>query len=271
MKPFSICCVGNSHLAALKLAWDSDASKHPGYTIRFYGAPGPNMRRVVISDGKISAGDSELAAMVQQVSGGADTVHVEEFDAFCLVGLELGFRLLSEILLHHLPIAAFEQAHTTQDLISERCLLQCIDDSIEGSLMARIVASLRAQTSKPIVVCSSPHFAEAALKLEDTRHLAPLQKAGLLAPFVSLFDARTEHCLSQLGAAFMVQPADTLVKGCFSADHYRRGATKLLNSAKEHGKDDARHMNQLFGSRLLEELFVTVERLAAGGTQPARC
>ncbi len=259
MTRFSLCCWGNSHLAALKIAWDKHRSEYPGITLGFFGAPGKQLREIEIKNGKATPQNPQLARALRLVSGGAESVDLEAHDAFALVGLELGFRVFLTTLRGHLATPEFKTARKQQDLISDTCLRHCLKDLLTHSVSVKLLKKLKRDTPKPVYIITEPHLSEAALNQKATDHLPRLKRTGALPRMHGLYSEFLERIVLEAGGILVPQPSDTLTDDGFTRKKFSRGSSRLLAADEQHDGDDARHMNEAYGNRVLKDLFTRIE------------
>lgn len=259
MTRFSLCCLGNSHLAALKTAWDKHQSEYPGITLGFFGAPGRQLREIEIKNGKATPKNPQLALALRAVSGGADSVDLEAHDAFALVGLELGFRVFLTTLRGHLATPEFKTARKRQELISDACLRHCLKDLLVHSASIKLLRKLKRDTPKPVYVVTEPYLSEAALNQKTTDHLPRLKRTGALIRMNALYSEYLGRIVLDAGGIFVPQPSDTLTDDGFTQKKFSRGSSRLLAVDEQHDTDDVRHMNEAYGNRVLKDLFNRIE------------
>src|SRR5690606_1383567 len=84
--PMKICMVGNSHLAAIKLALDQGALEGQGIKLEFFGASGRSFKKLRFEDGVI-CGPPDIEDQLLLVSGGKYTqLDPTTFDAIVVYG-----------------------------------------------------------------------------------------------------------------------------------------------------------------------------------------
>ena len=261
--PLSICIFGNSHLAAVKSAWDVHESKYPQIKIKFFGAPGAvgvRLPSMEFTEGKAVATDPELVRMVKEVSGGDDSVALNSHDALVVIGLGLGFRPIILLLRSHLATEEYKTSRREQELISEACLIQCIKDLLNDNASVMLLKKLKANTNKPVYVCTEPYLSEAALEHEKFQHLRLLTQNDALARISKLYFRCLADILAEVGAILIEQPKVTVIFPCFTKRKFSRGSTFLLRERKKHPDVDVRHMNKNYGALLLKSITKRVAR-----------
>ena len=257
MTVLSVCLFGNSHLAAVKAALDVHESKYPQIKFKCFGAPGAVGARLPgmeFSEGKAVATDPELARMVKEVSGGDDSVLLNNHDALVVIGLGLGLRPILVLLRTHLALEEYKTARQEQELISEACLIQCIKDLINDNASVMLLKKLRANTHKPLYVCTEPYLSEAALDQVKFQHLPLLNQFNALIRIRKLYSRCLADILADVGAVLIAQPKVTICQPCFTKRKFSRGSTFLLRDGKKYPEKDIRHMNKTYGALLLKSI-----------------
>jgi hypothetical protein len=261
--PLSVCIFGNSHLAAVKSAWNVHESKYPQINIKFFGAPGAvgvRLPGMEFTEGKAVATDPELVRMVREISGGDDSVALNSHDALVVIGLGLGFRPILLLLRSHLATEEYKTARQEQELISEACLIQCIKDLLNDNASVMLLKKLKANTNKPIYVCTEPYLSEAALDQVKFQHLQLLKQNGALERIRELYSRCLSDILADVGASLIEQPKVTIDPPCFTKRKFSRGSTFLLRERKKHPEVDIRHMNKKYGALLLKSITKRITR-----------
>lgn len=262
MTALSLCLFGNSHLAALKAAWDAHQAEFGQTTIKFFGAPGPRIGCLEVIEGKAVIPDPAIASMVKEVSGGDDSVSLQDHDAFVFIGLGLGFRIVLLSLHSHLATEEFKTSRLQQELISEACLVQCINDLIMDTTAIQLLKKIRAATDKPVYLCTEPYLSESALNQSEMRHLPPLQQSGALGRIKKLYARCLKKILTELNVVWIQQPEQTIRPPCFTKLKFSRGSTALMKGDRKHPKADVRHMNKTYGLQMLTAIsaHITADR-----------
>lgn len=244
-----LCVVGNSHIAALKLAFDrardAGGSVLESAEITFFGAPRDGLRHVTQEDGVIHPGRKGVRENFLRISGGMDQIRLADFDAFLLVGLNVSIkRLLRFYLTHAWPQLS---GRAGKVVVHPRFAQEFLAERYADTLMVDLAAKIRSAVDRPVFAVAEPHWSAAA------RHAAKGPNYGWDAA-ISAGDA---PALAQafLGAVtqalqphvqFLPQPPETVEASILTRDEFNSGASKLITG--DGGQTDASHMNAAYGT-----------------------
>ena len=225
--------VGNSHLAALKLAVQRHLFSQEGLYITFWGLPGPEFNAVSYSAGMLQ---TPYKSLVLHISDGLyESLPVREFDAifFHGVALNVGEYLLS-----------LRKGSEHLRCYSDALLRDGLRSRIQQMPSWSLVRSLRADFHGRLLMSAMPLSSEDGAKFN-----------GILVTEEEL--ARLNHhiggVLGEIGVEYLPQPPDTIrdskyTKREFCVDSVRL-APKLCH---KHPDDDYVHMNEQYGVRVLQ-------------------
>jgi len=231
---------GDSHLAALKLGWDTQPVR-PDWSIQFFGAPSTSLTELrPRGDGAVFAGSDRLSYKMHALWGVSE-VRPEDYDVVCVAGLSataLSFAR-SVATEHDMPLLPDELKAAARRLVS-------------SSLAAQTVRTVRQVTGKPIVMIETP-----APGLNDDGSF----RAGIPSSVESDRDAQVFSDAFLWGLRTMDgvddvlrQPAETKANALFTKPEYSRGSVRLSVKSVEHGDQDRKHMNGAYGIKVLQAL-----------------
>jgi hypothetical protein len=218
-----LAIIGNSHVAALKLAWDAGGFDD-AVTVTFFAAPGRGNVRFEAEDGALVPVSERTRESILHTSG-ADRVAPETFDAFLIYGL------------HKSP--ALDEDISALSAAVRRAL---VIDRVTGQPNYRILTQLRSITDKPIFVGLSPRLAETGAALA----------APVVAPDAE-YALLMEEVYGPLNARLVPQPAETLTAGGQATlGAFSQGSQRLVTPGRalrstDHGETDNTHMNADYG------------------------
>lgn len=225
-----ICVIGNSHAGAIKEGWDRIAADHPGVAMQFFAAARRGMEGLRLNEGRLVAGNAQLARDMALSSGGASEIDLAGHDLFLMVGLGL-------------------RVHPLDGRLSLQ-VRDAILQALAGSFAFRLARMIRSATAAPMIVLPAP------------LHAAP-EGSGPEAAQLADYDA----CLGRIGdlAAIeglrvMAQPAETRPSGWATAPDWSRGSRRLgavVGAAGKgaHPEDERIHMNAEFGALWLSMIL----------------
>ncbi len=255
MSRIRLLLLGNSHLGALKLA-TKGSEKHPDVEIGFFGAPAHWTKKADLRDGVISTSHPPLAQKFSEVSGGSETVNLNEFDVVALVGMFFGFsECLREIRRAH--TYTMPPLKPKSQLISQTCMGQLFEDLLKASAAYEWAEKIRSQFMKPVLIVPTPLSSET--RLQNDAFLAPVAAdfRPIAPKLFSMYRERARALAKAAGVTLVEQPDDTMAFPGFTKQHFSRGSLRLLHEAG-HEESDFNHMNQEFGTVLLREIISAV-------------
>jgi hypothetical protein len=226
--------IGNSHVGAVKSAWDEMESlqeRPADLSITFFASVRDRMARLVERDGVLVGppGIPQLTRHMEMTSGGIGAIVPGDYDFFVIHAL------------------LFRVPQLEEELSSQVCVQACSDafDASANSTVARLVRSV---SDKPIIVTPVP-------LRSNTR------RSDLTSRFISY--ANTSNLVAQAIApdfVFVGQPAETIGHPWITRERYAKDARALV-TGEIVGPDDTIHMNALYGRVYLEALFATLRKV----------
>jgi hypothetical protein len=84
-----ICVLGNSHVASLKLGWDSLKTQYPNVDITFFANRQRRMEALQVEKGKLVPDNEALKTAIAYTSNGLTSIDSRKFDLYLLYGLDL--------------------------------------------------------------------------------------------------------------------------------------------------------------------------------------
>jgi len=228
---------GNSHLAALKLGWDTLPAR-PDWKVQFFGSHGGGV--VGFKPGRDGAlvPDSPRLSRKLQALWGFSEVRPDDFDIVCTVGL--GGR----------AVTFAGAVRRNAALASPDELKAAARRSVSDSLAGQIVATLRQITSRPVIVIQTP---APSLDARESRYsslngISP-DRAQALSDAM-LWGLRKMDGVDDV----LPQPEETKAGPLFTKPEYSRGSVTLAVTPEEHADDDHGHMNGAYGIKVLQAL-----------------
>ena len=232
-----IAIVGNSHLAALKLAVRDDLFRGKRLDVSFWGLPGPEFRSMTYENGRFQTPHKALALKISD--GRYESLPVHDFAAIILHGMVLN---PSDYL--------FSLRKASDDLLcySTAFLREGLQACIEQAPSWDLVRSLRTDYDRRVLMSCMP------LKSEDS---AQFQGLSIMADEWNLLNSHIGAILCDIGVEYVPQPSDTVCDYKYTKRefcvHSVRFAAKL---SYEHPDDDYIHMNGQYGARVLRDIDV---------------
>jgi hypothetical protein len=233
-----ICVIGNSHVAAIKLAYEAARPKIlPEMT--FFAGLGTRIATLQIADGMLvpPADDHKIQFAIKTTSGGLSQIDPALYDRFLVIGMSGGVHQMVE---------------TISRGISEGAKLCAVKDYWQAAPLAPLLQTLRKITDKPITVGAAPLLAE-----EQQNNTGPDRYSQFLTLSNSLF-------FKDFEAELMGQPLDTIVNGNATEIGYSRMSERLIAKKDSfgihHPEGENSHMNQSYGTLWLAQYFESTQR-----------
>ena len=231
-----ICVIGNSHVAAIKLAYEALLAETP-HEMTFFAGLGRRIERFEVANGVLvpPADDHKIQYAINITSGGLTEVDPALYDSFLIVGMSGGVnRLVSSVTRH----------------LSEGATTCAITDYWHNSRLPCLLKNLRSLTKKPIMVGLAPLLAEA--QVNDTTPEA----------YTRLVTLSNALYFSRFNATLIGQPLDTIVNGDATEIGFSRMSEKLLKGGNElgglHPEGENSHMNKEYGLLWLQQYFAAL-------------
>ena len=219
-----ICIIGNSHIAALKMAWDTGIEKQfPNIEPVFFGARGRLLNDLVVKNGLLAPGSKDLAKSFVLTSRGQRYIDPALFDVFLIYGFGAE---ITKVLKKKSGAA------------SKGVNAKMIVNYWETSGMLQVSRQIRAVTQKPVYCGLAPLVAQK----KSTRRIKVYDR------FVRRSNKAVFH---PERFALVAQPPQTLTKRCATRKKFSAGSTRLKVDKKakqRHPKRDALHMNARYGA-----------------------
>lgn len=259
-----LCIIGNSHVAAFATGWKEIASAWPGVEVTFFAARGARLRDLVVRNGALRAKNDAVRQSLEWTSGGRGEIVAADYDAFWLIGLRFGVRMIMDAY-----ETAWSESHAPDPgraPISDAAFARAAEGLLRGTVAVKLHDQLRAITTAPIHLFPQPNPSVEGLDIADPG-VEPFQRALRLgdAPAVwrQYLDARNAVA-AERGLVFRDQPDDSRVHDIFTSDAFGRGSVRLSEGlSEEHGETDFKHMNAAYGAMMLERNLPPTARAVA--------
>jgi hypothetical protein len=225
-----ICVIGNSHVAAIKSAWDDVSHDHPSHELYFFAAPGNNLRNLKIVDNYLAPTTEVLAQALAYTSGGKTQIELNNFDIFLIYGLGLRMPRLDVRL-------------------SKAVLNQACQDIVSNSLNFAICDLIRKLSKTNIYVFHNPQPARSDPSPELIKNkLRYSEVTKIISENLQISDA-----------ILLSQPEESLQDLWHTSPKFAIGSTRLLVK-KQHPESEIIHMNKDFGILWLTKFFHEIDK-----------
>jgi hypothetical protein len=238
-----ICVIGNSHVGALKRAWDKMSPAHPGLELVFFAHRGNGMSALKPQGKKLVPTTDDLCAAMKFTSGGQDHIVPADYDAFLIYGLK-----------------ASPNFGAGERFFSRQVRQQALDDLTHNKLSLKVLKMVRQLSEAPVYLGHEP--------LNSASETRP---DASIAPYESGIAQLNESFYGPLGAEMLMQPPSTMVNGkntdpSFSKDSQRL-AIGTSNNDAAHPEGEDRHMNAAFGEIWLGAFIERLKSTAGSGSR----
>jgi hypothetical protein len=236
--PFRLCIIGNSHVGALKEAWDQIEGEYPDVEVTFFAARGTGLADLDPWEGVLRPGGEDaarLARFLRFTSQGRDHIAGDAYDLFLVYGAPL-------------PYGNLPKTYSTS------VLRACVRDWHQQSMYPDLIAKLQSITSRPIRLAPAPLRSAWANRGEPYPY----------AVFAGFF---AEICKAS-GIGFVGQPAETRDAHNRSLPQFATRSKRLDvgRGAPRHEGDDVTHMNADYGRVWLTHFLASLSEV----TRPER-
>jgi len=237
---------GDSHLAALKLGWDTQPVQ-PNWSVQFFGAPSMSLTELRSrSDGAVFAASDQLSRKMHALWGVSE-VRPDDYDVICMVGMATTALSFAKSVAPEdaVPMAPDELQAAARRLVS-------------NSLAAQTIRTVRQVTGQPIIVIETPApglYADGTFRGRGPSSATPESDAQAFSDAL-LWGLRKMDGVDDV----LRQPADTKATTFFTKPEYSRGSVRLTVQTHEHKDEDRRHMNGDYGIKVLQALDRVVSR-----------
>jgi hypothetical protein len=257
--------IGNSHLAALKLAYDQSPGRWSGLSLDFFGARSRGLNDLEVRNGVLCTADRQLRRRLRAVNGRHD-VALAPFDFVAIVGAGMSIihalRIYRSFRVLGMPsLAALTSAEDLRhDLISKDAALTTIRDQLASSMGIRLAERIQRNTDLPIWLIEQPHPSRNCLTSADT-FFAPFGQAlkNGDAPMLAALHDKAFREATGKDRHPLPQPQAAICDGILLRPELSLGAIRLTGGSNvPHPVDDVLHANADFGSMVLDDLAARV-------------
>ncbi len=263
MSAYRVCVLGNSHSAALHMAWTNRlAGTMPGVALSFFAAKSQLLRNLSLEDGKLLPRDADLADALVLSSGGLSHVEIGRYDAFLLAGL--GVRITLTALCQEHGTVAHRKWGEVETLVSEACFAAMLEAGLADNPAFWLLDRIRETGSTaPVLICPTPFYSDVELDRRFMRRHARLGDPAFRAMVIEQGRALATALAARRGGEMLWQDESTIASPGYTKREFARAALRLGKEASEDGK----HMNEDFGAIVLANALTRLGGL--GGSQAA--
>lgn len=253
-----VCFVGNSHLAAVKLAWAAHANLFPGIKVDFYGATRQQLRGLKLKRGLFRSylypQDKDLAGKIAKVSDGSVKLVPDRYQTVYL--FSLGFNFQAAALLYRDFTAPCFKDNPAGHLLSDACFKAGIKAELMKSPAVHLVHQLQECSNTPIVVSAQPYPSEAIATVARRKHWQILKSSEDMQTLLSIYNEVSTKIANELGITILMPPETVEAQPGLTEHSYCEGALRLdLKTQKDARSVNYSHMNALYGKAVLDQIL----------------
>lgn len=254
-RPLLGLALGNSHLAAVRLAYTQTANRPEGIGLDFLASGQAGLADIAIDQGDLVATSPTTAADFLRF-GTRARIPLADYDFFLVVGLGFNVYGLEPIYREHrcIGLKNWQSFDSKRSLVSEAAMRKMIATGLYNCLSARVANLIRQNSDKPIFQQAQPRPAESLLQQKRYPSLRRAVVRGDAQALSALFEtAAPLACLHH----YLPQPPETLSEGLLTATAFTGNAPRLTAdpaSLQRQPDEDFLHANAAYGARVLHHL-----------------
>ena len=208
-----VCIIGDSHLSALKLAWDKISDQFTDIQIKFFGSVSNSLNELRIEQGALTPQSDRVRKNLAITSGGSTKIILDDYDIFVLHGL--GFNI--NRLVKKLSLKPPESPLTFNEV------KVILNQSLSYQLAKKIFPS-----RKPVLISPQP-FPPEQILYSLKEYWIPWRRLfneqGHPNPELQYLLNLWEQ--ARISYEFLAQPENTINRQVLTKAEYNKGAVKL--------------------------------------------
>jgi hypothetical protein len=247
--------IGNSHLAALKSAWD--AAPPPGIAAEFFGAPQRAWQRMALLPdndfGLAPGGDFGRQRKITEQANGKSTVSLADQDAIVIVGGFSAAEAVAALLAtcDVVPLRETGAPSLLSDVLFAKACTALAADALpepgwRNRADAKIAVLPRPATNESCLGSTNDGF--------QSWHRLATNPNGAAAGFAA-FDAALTTALATQGITYLPQPPETRTSFGATARGFLAEGGGVV-AGEENRRGDHAHMNTAYGAACIGPLLI---------------
>lgn len=261
MSPPRVLLIGNSHVAAPRMALRDQPERWPGFSPEIIGMPGGMLGVMELRGTELVPKDQETRKAAVFYNG-RPRFELRDFDVFVILGGTAFTKLGLMVETHRSVDFPSVQRGDQCTLVSGAFVDAMTRLRIESAFGIKLLRMIESLGSAPIlfsdVVLTSVEALEIGSQKDPSVALAQRgDAAALYARYLNVL-----HDVLGDRAQYLPQPADTIVDDVFTAAEWMRGSVKL-NPHRDipHEETDFGHANQAYGARQIDMIVEALSKL----------
>jgi len=263
-----VCFVGNSHLACIKMGWDTTADQYSELKVSFFGAPANGLTWMRPANGGYLVSENDILTANLMALWGTDRFRPDDYDVLCLVGMGMLISVVGHLYRDYRS-SVHRNRHGTFRLLSPDCFQAAANGLVAKTRSARLFRQIRVVSQRPVVFAAQP--ARRPIVPDRYKPSAELKRTLASGDDSALHDVFA-NAIQQLSANvyFLPQPEETRLNLFFSKAEYSKGSRQLESTFSEHENDETNHMNSAYGALVVRDLHLMLSRNGVIAKLPAR-
>lgn len=245
-----VCFIGNSHLSALKMGWDT--MPHGSVDIDFFGAPRSRMGTLERRGDVLLSLDEDTNKRMAISSRGRTEIPLGDYDAFVICNDGGAKHLMVAFKRHRTP--EMSRRIRISHVISESLAREVVAGYIQASVPMKLIRLIRECSTAPILNVPAPLPTKNILI--DKPKSVWKDSAVMMPVLEAMFTEQITPIFSSLGVTHVGQPEET-VRGGLSLLKYGEGSI-MLGRGKPHDSTEAHHLNADFGRLQMEAILAAL-------------
>ncbi len=254
--------IGNSHVIALRDAFDAAPQRWPGIEIAYLGFRGSAAAETRLKNGAICAASDETRDQMEKLNGTA-TFDVSGYDGYVLVGL--GFKPLHTLTLArharwpflHSLFKTDDLAGMEQTMISRPAARAGLTARLARSGAGHLARLLRRITDAPVLMVPQPWLNQKARWSRVPRFYGNGRaiRDGDAPELARLFTEAARAAARRIGVDYLPQPRRTMVDDILTRQRFM--LDKEIRVSTRNGAQstpDVTHANPAFGALVLNQI-----------------
>jgi len=258
------CLIGDSHLGALGAGIDANNISGPDYEMTFFSIHARNLPALQLKDRKLEGATDDLRNELAAFSGGRDSIEIDAYDEFVIVGHSLCIGFLVDLYRSYCcdcmpgPVRG-------RYLLSDHCFTTASERIIAGVEAMTIGRLIRAVTDKPITFVAAPNPGSGLPESEMPPEFPPFHKAVEFGDAEAIAMIFREVCarLAEAKGVRIIPPIeDAAENGLFNRHEFSLLVERDAEGAPLPDRIGAMvHGNRRYGAMLARAVFDRGESL----------
>lgn len=261
MSPPRVLLIGNSHVAAPRMALRDQPERWPGFNPEVIGMPGGLLGVMELRGTELVPKDQETRKAAVFYNS-RPTFSLQDFDVFVIMG-GASFTKLGLLVETHRSIEFPSVQHGDQcTLVSGAFIDAMLRLRIESTFGIKLLRMIERLGPVPILFSDAVLISDEALKIGlDKEPAVALAQRGDAAALYARYLSVLRDVLGDR-ALHLPQPDDTIVEDVFTASKWMRGSIKL-NPHRDvpHEETEFGHANQDYGARQIDMIVDAISEL----------